>query len=316
MTLRVIKPGLASTFQDLGRTGFQHLGVPANGAMDSDAHSLANLLVGNAAAEATLEVLLQGPTLCFQVGTVIALAGADLDAQVDGQPLAPLQAVRVRPGAVLAFGKRRWGARAYLAVHGGYRLPCTLGSLSTNSRAGYGGHAGRPLQAGDVISIRSCFANPPRVHASGWQEHTSDAPIRLMAGREWHLFSDAARQHLLGSAYRIGNDSERMGYRLGGPALALQCPASLLSEPVSFGTVQVPPNGQPIILMADRQTTGGYPRIAQVISVDLPRLAQKLPGDTVEFSLVDIDQAQQLSQARDARLARLALHSLEGSQRP
>ncbi|PVZ12488.1 MULTISPECIES: biotin-dependent carboxyltransferase family protein [unclassified Pseudomonas] len=316
MTLHVIRPGLSSTFQDLGRSGFQHLGVPANGAMDSDAHTLANVLVGNTAAEATLEVLLQGPTLRFQVGTVIALAGADLGAQLDGHPLPPLRAVRVRPGAVLAFGRRRWGARAYLAVRGGYLLTPTLGSLSTNSRAGYGGYAGRALQAGDVISICSSFANPPRVDASGWEGQGGNAPIRVMPGREWHLFSTSARQQLQGSAYRIGNDSERMGYRLCGQALALHNPVDLLSEAVSFGTVQVPPNGQPIVLMADRQTTGGYPRIAQVISVDLPRLAQKLPGDTLHFSLVDIDQAQHLSQAREARFARLASHSLLGSHRP
>lgn len=307
MTLRVLKPGLACTFQDLGRSGFQHLGVPANGVMDENAHRLANLLVGNGAEQATLEITLQGPELVFQAGTVIALAGADLGATLDGQPLEPLRAVRVRSGAILAFGKRVRGARAYLAVRDGYRLPSTLGSTSTYGRGAYGGFAGRALRRDDVIGIASGFANPPRVLLPresallGYE----DGPIRVVAGRQWALFQPAAQARFLASAYRIENDSERMGYRLKGEAIELIEPANLLSEAVVFGTVQVPPNGQPIVLMADRQTTGGYPKIASVISVDLPRLAQKLPGEEIRFEQVSLDQAQQLSLARSALFAEL-----------
>lgn len=307
MTLRVLKPGLACTFQDLGRSGFQHLGVPANGVMDENAHRLANLLVGNGAEQATLEITLQGPELVFQAGTVIALAGADLAATLDGQPLEPLRAVRVRSGAVLAFGKRVRGARAYLAVRNGYRLPTTLGSTSTYGRGAYGGFAGRALRSGDVIGIASGFANPPRVLLPresallGYE----DGPIRVVAGRQWALFEPAAQARFLSSAYRIENDSERMGYRLKGEPIELIEPANLLSEAVVFGTVQVPPDGQPIVLMADRQTTGGYPKIASVISVDLPRLAQKLPGEEIRFEQVSLDRAQQLSLARSALFAEL-----------
>ncbi len=307
MTLRVLKPGLACTFQDLGRSGFQHLGVPANGVMDENAHRLANLLVGNGAEQATLEITLQGPELVFQAGTVIALAGADLGATLDGQPLEPLRAVRVRSGAVLAFGKRVRGARAYLAVRDGYRLPTTLGSTSTYGRGAYGGFAGRALRRDDVIGIASGFANPPRVMLPresallGYE----DGPIRVVAGRQWALFQPAAQARFLSSAYRIENDSERMGYRLKGEPIELIEPADLLSEAVVFGTVQVPPNGQPIVLMADRQTTGGYPKIASVISVDLPRLAQKLPGEEIRFEQVSLDRAQQLSLARSALFAEL-----------
>ncbi|OLU34697.1 biotin-dependent carboxyltransferase family protein [Pseudomonas sp. PA27(2017)] len=307
MTLRVLKPGLACTFQDLGRSGFQHLGVPANGVMDENAHRLANLLVGNGAEQATLEITLQGPELVFQAGTVIALAGADLAATLDGQPLEPLRAVRVRSGAVLAFGKRVRGARAYLAVRDGYRLPTTLGSTSTYGRGAYGGFAGRALRSGDVIGIASGFANPPRVLLPresallGYE----DGPIRVVAGRQWALLEPAAQSRFLSSAYRIENDSERMGYRLKGEPIELIEPANLLSEAVVFGTVQVPPDGQPIVLMADRQTTGGYPKIASVISVDLPRLAQKLPGEEIRFEQVSLDRAQQLSLARSALFAEL-----------
>lgn len=307
MTLRVLKPGLACTFQDLGRSGYQHLGVPANGVMDENAHRLANLLVSNEAEQATLEITLQGPELVFQSGTVIALAGADLRATLDGQPLEPLRAVRVRPGTVLAFGKRVSGARAYLAVRDGYRLPAILGSTSTYGRGAYGGFAGRALRRDDVIGIACNFANPPRVPLPreaallGY----ADGPIRIVAGREWGLFRPAAQARFLSTAYRIENDSERMGYRLKGEPIELIEPANLLSEAVAFGTIQVPPSGQPIVLMADRQTTGGYPKIASVISVDLPRLAQKLPGDEVRFEQVSLDRAQQLSLARSALFAEL-----------
>jgi len=307
MTLRVLKPGLACTFQDLGRSGYQHLGVPANGVMDENAHRLANLLVGNVAEQATLEITLQGPELVFQSGTVIALAGADLRATLDGQPLEPLRAVRVRPGTVLAFGKRVSGARAYLAVRDGYRLPAILGSTSTYGRGAYGGFAGRALRRDDVIGIACNFANPPRVllPREAALLGYADGPIRIVAGREWGLFQAAAQVRFLSTAYRIENDSERMGYRLKGEPIELIEPANLLSEAVAFGTIQVPPSGQPIVLMADRQTTGGYPKIASVISVDLPRLAQKLPGDEVRFEQVSLDRAQQLSLARSALFAEL-----------
>ena len=307
MTIRVLNPGLACTFQDLGRHGFQHLGVPANGVMDENAHRLANLLVGNQAEQATLEITLQGPQLVFQAGTVIALAGADLGATLDGAPLKPLQAVRVRCGAVLAFGKRISGARAYLAVRDGYLLGDTLGSTSTYGRGAYGGFCGRALRRDDVIGIASGFANPPRVLLPRQSQLLGydDGPIRVVAGREWALFQPASQARLLSSAYRIDNQSERMGYRLSGEAIELVEPVNMLSEAVGFGTIQVPPDGQPIVLMADRQTTGGYPKIASVISVDLPRLAQKLPGEEVRFERVSLEQAQVLSLARSALFAQL-----------
>lgn len=304
MSIQVIKPGLCSLFQDMGRQGFQHLGVPANGAMDTEAHRLANVLVGNTSNTATLEMTLQGPELLFQVGTVIAIAGADLGATLNGQPLAPLGAVRVKPGAVLAFGKRRSGARGYLAVRGGYGIPRVLGSMSTYIRGAYGGLAGQPLRRGDVIGIVSNFANPPRVILPKALSTAvdADAPIRVLAGREWARFEPTSHERFLSAAYRIEKESERMGYRLTGEPLELISAADILSEAVGFGTVQVPPDGQPIILMADRQTTGGYPKIANVASIDLPRLAQKLPGDQIRFELIELDEAQRLDLARTALL--------------
>ncbi|MDB6050211.1 MAG: urea amidolyase-related protein [Pseudomonas sp.] len=297
MTIKVIKPGMLSSFQDTGRHGFQHWGVPVAGVMDEDAHALCNLLVGNPRSFSTLEMTLQGPTLCFQAKAVIALAGADLGADLDGTPLKPGVPVLVSPGSILRFGKRLHGARCYLAVAGGFLLQPVMNSTSTYSRGGFGGLRGRTLQAGDLIPICSSFASPARVSPAthlGLYQDVASSPIRVLAGREWDDFSTRSQTDFLNHSYRLTSDSDRMGYRLDGESLALSAPKELLSESVAFGTVQVPASGKPLILMADRQTTGGYPRIAQVISVDLPRLAQLLPGDKVRFSLVDLRTAEEL----------------------
>lgn len=297
MTIKVIKPGMLSTFQDTGRHGFQHWGVPVTGVMDEDAHALCNLLVGNPRTFSTLEMTLQGPTLLFQAKAVIALAGADLGAELDAVPLKPGVAALVSPGSTLSFGKRRQGARGYLAVGGGFLLHPLMNSTSTYSRGGFGGLRGRALQAGDLLPICSSFANPPRISPRsnfGLYEAVACEPIRVIAGREWKDFCAASQKHFVSHDYTLTGDSDRMGYRLDGTPLELSSPKELLSESVAFGTVQVPPSGKPLILMADRQTTGGYPRIAQVTSVDLPRLAQLLPGDKLRFSLIDLSDAEAL----------------------
>lgn len=294
MTIKVIKPGLLSSFQDTGRHGFQHWGVPVSGVMDEAAHELCNVLVGNPRSFTTLEMTLQGPTLHFQAKALIALAGADLGATLNGEPFKPGMARVVPADSVLSFGKREQGARSYLAVGGGFLLPSVMNSSSTNTRGGFGGLRGRALQAGDLIPICSSFANAPRLANVIEPAGHDGQPIRVMTGREWAFFSEQSRQDFLTGTYTLTGDSDRMGYRLTGEALTLEMPCELLSESVAFGTVQVPPSGQPLILMADRQTTGGYPRIAQVASVDLPRLAQMLPGDTLRFSLIELHDAQKL----------------------
>ncbi|WP_426132933.1 biotin-dependent carboxyltransferase family protein [Pseudomonas sp. PWP3-1b2] len=308
MTVKVIRPGLFSSFQDTGRTGFQHWGVPVNGAMDPDAHALANLLVGNPISTATLEMTVQGPQLCFQARALIALAGADLGASLDGVALKPGHSAVVKPGATLRFEKREYGARAYLAVSGGYLLDPVMNSCSTYSRGSFGGLHGRALKAGDVIPISSSFANPPRLNIPAgllYAAPSQPVTVRVLQGREWADFSETARHDFLNEPYQMTAASDRMGYRLDGAALDLTEPTQLLSQSVAFGTVQVPAGGQPIVLMADRQTTGGYPRIAHVASVDLPRLAQLMPGDEVRFSLIDVRTAQQLLVARARTLKRL-----------
>lgn len=313
MSIEVIKPGMLTTFQDLGRAGYQHLGVPVNGAMDERSHRLANLLAGNASTEATLEVTLMGPTLRWHAPATIVICGADLQPSLDDKPIPMCQPVPVAAGAVLAFGRRRSGVRAYLAVHGGFGLTRVMGSASTYVRGGYGGLRGEPLRRGDVIALNGASLTLPRTGKGARAAvlpvlppavlGAPDAPLRAMAGREWAMFSAKAQRTLVGEPFRIDPQSDRMGYRLAGPALQLGAAREMISEAVGFGTVQVPPDGQPIVLMADRQTTGGYPRIAHVCAVDLPRLAQRMPGETVRFQLIDLAEAQRLMLLQEAAFA-------------
>lgn len=315
-TIEIIKPGALSTFQDLGRHGYQQLGVPANGVMDERAHRLANALVGNAQDIATLEITLMGPTLRFDVAIAIAVCGADLDASVDGVPLPTQEPRVVQAGQTLSFGKRKTGLRAYLAVAGGFALDAVMNSHSTFVRGGYGGALGKPLRKADVIALRAPRATLPAnlpaslstlASTSAWNV-AHDAPLRVVRGREWQAFGADAHAALTSSSFRIGAQSDRMGYRLEGPALMLHTPREMLSEAVAFGTIQVPPDGQPIVLMADRQTTGGYPKIAHVCAVDLPRLAQHMPGESVRFEVIPIEDAQRLALLQDAAFDALGSH--------
>ena len=306
MTLEVLTPGLATTFQDLGRYGHQQWGVPVGGPMDEVSHRLANALLGNAPDAPVLEITLLGPTLYCHGRCCLALTGADLGASVSGQPWPPGQTRILREGDEISFGRRRSGARGYLAVAGGFRLEKVLGSRTTNLRAGFGGWHGRRLEKGDLLPLMGSFANPPRLLIpDSLARKAGSAPLRLLPGRDWTAFSGAAQVALSESRFTVTPQSDRMGYRMQGPALQLTAPYECLSEAVAFGTVQVPPDGQPIVLMADRQTTGGYPCIAQVVQVDLPRLAQCVPGDVLSFTFIDLAEAQRLDLARERLLAAL-----------
>ncbi|WP_341316777.1 biotin-dependent carboxyltransferase family protein [Paraburkholderia sp. IMGN_8] len=310
MSIEVIKPGALSTFQDLGRVGHQHLGIPVNGVMDERAHRLANALVGNAPVTPTLEITLMGPTLRFHEKATIAFCGGNLDCQLDGQPLFSNCSLNVPAGCEISFGDRHAGLRTYLAVRGGFSIEPVMGSTSTFARGGYGGHAGRPLKKGDMLftqesaACHSVSLFPEAVFAEDVLL-SNDAPIRITPGREWRYFTANARRALEREPYRITAQSDRMGYRLQGPGLSLIEPREMASEAVGFGAIQVPADGQPIVLMADRQTTGGYPKIAHVCTVDLPRLAQQIPGDTVRFELVDLVEAQRLLLSQERSFAQL-----------
>jgi biotin-dependent carboxylase-like uncharacterized protein len=318
--IRVLKPGALSQLQDLGRYGHQRYGVPVNGVMDEWSHRIANILVGNPDDSPTLECALTGPALRFTRDRLIALSGADMQASIEGLPAPLNQPLLVRGGATLRFGERRRGARVYLAVRGGFDVPRVMGSRSTYIRGGYGGFHGRALSRDDRLPLCACDTGypgatrllvqcgTPFVSAGQFElPAAGGAPgmLRVMQGPQWEAFTEDARTAFCEHAYEIGNQSDRMGYRLSGPRLSLASPLEMVSEAVAFGTVQVPPDGNPIILMADRQSAGGYPKIAYVASVDLPALAQAVPGDAVRFATVSLDEAQALYLAREDALAAL-----------
>lgn len=311
----VLKPGMLSSFQDMGRTGWQHLGIPVAGAMDERAHRLANLLAGNTASHATLEITLVGPTLRFDAPACLAIGGADLGATLNGTAVPPLRPMLARQGDVLAFATRprhERGVRAYLAVHGGYELEPVMGSESTYLRSGFGGWHGRALNKDDRIALRRPLQGDEaalqalagalddlRIYLPAPLVHMPRQALRILPGAHWDAFDADSRRRLVEDAFQISPQSDRMGYRLTGPNLALGKPREMLSEAASFGTIQVPAGGQPIILMADRQTTGGYPKIAQVASADLPLLAQYAPGQSVRFAMIGLEEAQRLDNARE-----------------
>ncbi|OZI77376.1 biotin-dependent carboxyltransferase family protein [Bordetella genomosp. 12] len=311
MSITVLKPGMLSTFQDEGRYGYQHQGIPVAGAMDERAHRLANLLAGNNAQPATLEITLTGPTLRFDSAACLAVTGADLDATLDGKPLPLHRPLIARPGAVLAFGAPVRGARAYLAVYGGFALDPVMDSSSTYLRSGFGGWQGRALRKNDRIGLARPLQGQAevldalaqalwdtRIYLPATLRPQTRDTLRVLPGPHWEEFSERARTDFLNHAFRISAQSDRMGYRLQGPALRMERPRQILSEATCFGTIQVPAGGEAIVLMADRQTTGGYPKLAQIASVDLPSLAQRMPGEEVRFALIDLEQAQELDAAR------------------
>ncbi|MDN4073195.1 biotin-dependent carboxyltransferase family protein [Fictibacillus terranigra] len=298
MAIMINKPGMLTSLQDLGRYTYQQYGVIVSGSMDPFAHTAANLLVGNSEGEATLEVTLTGPKLTFGIDTFIAICGADLTPSLNEKAIENWRTISVRKGDVLEFGNCKWGCRAYIAVAGGYDTGRVMGSKSTYLRAGMGGYQGRALKEGDTLPVNS---DGNGFHPTSFNWFISHEPramyldmntIRAVKGRHFDLFTKESQTAFFNEKFKISTQSDRMGYRAEGTELKLQQQKEILSEPVLFGTVQVPSEGKPIILMADRQTTGGYPKIAQVAYVDLPKLAQAKPGDSIVFQEITEEEAQ------------------------
>ncbi len=313
MSLKVLRAGLLSTLQDLGRYGFQKYGVNVAGAMDAAALRLANILVGNDEREAALEMALTGPTLEFTADTLIPITGGDFEPVSDGVRVILHCPVAVKAGAVLKFGACRRGCRAYLAVAGGYNVPVIMNSKSTYLRGAMGGHQGRKLQKGDVLDCgepgdysahmlksllqqgaksfrRACwFLEPDYLRPAQLAR-----PVRITRGLQSNAFKEEALHDLVTKPFKITTSADRLGYRLQGPKLELKQPLEMISEIAVCGTVQVPPDGNPIILMADHQSVAGYPKIAQAIAADLPKLAQLRPGTSVQFELITVEEAERL----------------------
>lgn len=299
--LEVIKPGVLTTVQDLGRTGWQHLGIPAGGAMDRRSARVANLLLGNAEDDPLLEAALVGPELRFLRDTWIAVTGAHVEGVEGWRP------VKVKAGQTISLARIDHGARVYLAVAGGFEISRVLGGTGTLVRAGIGGLDGRALLAGDRLAVGATTMTDT---SGGWSAGMefrvagSDVlTVRFVRGLQWDWFSTASRQAFMSEAMVITPRSDRMGMRMEGSALKLKEARELVSQGVGFGSVQVPPDGQPIVLMADRQTLGGYPKIAHVIAVDLPLLVQARAGAKVSFAEISLAEAQELYLKEERSLA-------------
>lgn len=305
MHLTVIRPGMLTTVQDLGRFGRQHLGVPAGGPMDWWAHEAANRLTGNNPDAAALEITLIGPELELGRDAIATVTGAEFELSVSGRPVPMNQAFAVEAGSRLTFGPRLSGARAYLAIDGGIDATVLLGSRATHVKAALGGHEGRPLRRGDVLRLgdplrrsASTGVAAPGLSASINPVSASPVTLRVIAGPE------SADASLWETTFTVSPQSDRMGYRLDGGTV--RAPGDQLSSPVAMGTVQVTPSGTCVLLMADRATSGGYARAATVITADLPLAGQLAPGDSLRFEPVTLDAADAALRAMRAQLPPIA----------
>lgn len=297
MGIEILQGGLLTTVQDLGRFSYQQYGVSPGGAMDSRSLRLANYLVGNWENEAGLEATLLGPELRFTTAGVFAITGGDLMPALNGTPVEMYRAVRANAGDVLSFRGLKSGCRSYIAFAGGLDVPVVMGSRATLLRGAIGGYEGRKLKSGDRIDFRHPISNLPdfekRVICQ--EDFSADEVIlRVILGPQEDRFTDNGINTLLHEVYEITPQSDRMGYRLEGAAIGHLTDANIITDGIALGSIQVPGNGKPIIMMADRQSTGGYTKIANVISVDIPKLAQCKAGSKVRFQQVTLKEAQEL----------------------
>lgn len=314
MSLTIIKPGLLDTIQDLGRTGYSRLGINPGGVMDRYAAQVANMLVGNDTREAVIEIHFPAAQILFEQNTLISITGGNFNALINDEPIPLWHPIVVRKNAVLHFPGLQHGGRCYLAVHGGFCVNKWLNSYSTHLKAGAGGFCGRKLEKGDEVPFRES-----RIYFAGllkagkelevlkWKVDTGNTykhpnEIYIIKGNEWDQLTSQSQEHMLEDNFTIHPFSDRMGYQLKGVDLTREQDTELVSSGVSFGTIQLLPNGQLIVLMADHQTTGGYPRIAHVISAHLPKLAQLQPGDFVHFKITDIATAENMLIAQQQEL--------------
>ena len=301
MSITILKPGLLTTMQDAGRFGYQHLGINPSGAMDIRAMQIANALVLNKLEEAVLEFFFPAPVIQFNQSTFIALSGADFGAEIEGIAIPINHPVFVPANTVLQFSVKKTKQIGYLSVQGGFDLSEWLNSNSTNLKVSAGGHEGRSLSVGDRIGLNTqsvksisnstCSVLPWKASV---EEFYTNHALRFIPGNEFNLLNDESKNLFCSSSFTILPQSDRMGYRLNGPTLQLSEPLEMISTAVTRGTIQLLPSGQCIVLMADNQTTGGYPRIGHIISADFSNLAQKGATDLLYFSETTIELAEKL----------------------
>jgi antagonist of KipI len=307
--IQVLAPGLLTTVQDLGREGFGPMGVSTSGAADTISLRVGNRLVGNAEGAAALEMTLLGGTFLFSQGATVALTGSDFGATLDGASLELWTSFEIKPGQTLHLGPTRSGARCYLCVHGGFAVRPFLGSRSTHLLSALGGHHGRALRKGDVLNIGSaaCSNRERSLAPAALQQLAPRKVLRVTPGPQSDWFPESSQHLFYASTYRVAEEANRMGLRLEGPAVAQGSGAEMITEGVSLGAIQITSGGLPIILFVEQQTTGGYAKIANVISADLSSLGQLRPRDEIRFEPVDWETARSLLIEQERLLASAGL---------
>ncbi len=313
-SIELISAGLLTTVQDLGRRGYQRYGIPVCGALDPVSLRIANVLVGNPEGEACLEITALGPTIRFNSDSVVALVGADFKIDLDGREVRTWESVEVSAGSVLSIGAASDGLRAYLAIAGGIDVPPVMNSRSTDLKGVFGGFEGRHLQDGDSLPV----GDSP--HVADWSQRGLPAgisrqptfgqefQIRVVLGPQDGEFTQTGIDTMLTSEYTVSVDSDRMGYRLEGAEITHERGPDIVSDGTALGSVQVPGSGQPIILLADRGTTGGYTKIATVIAPDIGLLSQALPGAKVRFTAVSVEEAHEAQREQESMIREIKSH--------
>lgn len=297
--IKIKRPGLLTLIQDNGRYGYQQFGVPVSGVMDSFSHRVANILLGNNEDEAVLEITIVGPEIEFMENSLIAITGGNLSPALNGEPISMWESVCVKKGDILSFSGIKNGCRGYIAFAGGIQVEKVMESRSTYVKAKIGGLHGESLKSGDVLKIGDLeedltstkYRKLPNKYIP---TYSKEFEVRVVLGPQDDYFTENAVDKFLSTAYKVTNECDRMGYRLEGEAIAHIDGGDIISDGINFGAIQIPSHGQPIIMMSDRQTAGGYTKIANVISVDLPKIAQAKPGDSIRFKKVTIYEAQEL----------------------
>lgn len=313
MSISVLNPGLQSTIQDFGRHGYQKYGVIVSGAMDTYSMRLANIAVGNNENEGVLEITMIGPSLELEKGTLISITGGNISPTINEKKIPMGRPVYLKEDCVLNFGACIAGCRSYLAIAGGFEVPKVMESKSTYLRAQFGGFNGRTLKKGDILNIgeksgvaikiieklqeithKGEFVTPSWYMGDLTVDNTNSTIIRVFKDRQFDNISEESINKFFDSEFKVDNKSDRMGYRLCGEKIELKERLEMISEEVSVGTIQIPPDGNPIILLADRQTTGGYPKIAHVASVDIQKIVQLKPNSKIKFKQITLKEAERM----------------------
>ncbi|QGG48534.1 biotin-dependent carboxyltransferase family protein [Heliorestis convoluta] len=325
MTVEVLESGLYTTIQDKGRYGYQAAGIPVSGAMDSFALQVANRLVGNETNRGALEMTLQGPTLLFEEDCEVAITGADMTPTLNDQPVPLWVNLYIPKGSILRFGYAQKGCHTYLAVAKGWKVPEKFGSTSTYVRGAIGGYHGRVIKRGDILLLNQNQVNQEAekkmelraLEPNRTPQYNNKIKVAVIAGPQAEYFTDEAWQTFYRQVYRLTTAANRMGYPLEpveGKLLTRKSNKEMISDATAVGAIQVPPNGQPIVLMADRQTTGGYPKIATVISAHISRIAQAQPGSLIQFAKTDLSRAHQLARQQQKVIEEKIITGAKGKE--